>query len=343
MIKIIKLILTCHFFLVSPFIFASATEMTNHSLKVNVISQNLYNGKGKENDALIIKLELEKLGHQVQILDYLNADKSTADINIFLAQFSLEWFPYAKLNWFIPNAEYYLQPVEDLLKFDLVLCKTLESQKIFRPLSKITFFLGFTSLDRLDPLIPKDFKHCFHLAGGSQMKGTHKVIQAWNLYPELPYLNIVTFNYQPNIFPANVNIIAERVSNEKLLLLLNNSGIHICPSKTEGFGHYIMEGMSTGAVVVTTDAPPMNEFIKDKRCLVNYKSIKKKELARTFIVDIKDLADKVTRLQQLPYETLQNIGQQNRKEYLRKKEQFQHNFQMLMNEAEQMIQNKKNN
>ena len=39
--------------------------------------------------------------------------------------------------------------------------------------------------------------------------------------------------------------------------------VHICPSAREGFGHYINEARSVGAVVLTIDAAPMSEFVVD--------------------------------------------------------------------------------
>lgn len=37
--------------------------------------------------------------------------------------------------------------------------------------------------------------------------------------------------------------------------------IHVCASEREGFGHYINEARAAGALVVSTDHPPMNELI----------------------------------------------------------------------------------
>jgi glycosyltransferase involved in cell wall biosynthesis len=49
---------------------------------------------------------------------------------------------------------------------------------------------------------------------------------------------------------------------EKLNSLQSTCGIHVCPSETEGFGHYINEARGVGAIVVTTDCSPMNELIR---------------------------------------------------------------------------------
>jgi hypothetical protein len=37
-------------------------------------------------------------------------------------------------------------------------------------------------------------------------------------------------------------------------------GVHLCLSSKEGFGHYLNSARASGALVVVTDHPPMNEF-----------------------------------------------------------------------------------
>jgi glycosyltransferase involved in cell wall biosynthesis len=45
--------------------------------------------------------------------------------------------------------------------------------------------------------------------------------------------------------------------------LQKTSGVHLCPSSREGFGHYINEARAMSAFIMTTDYGPMNGFVDD--------------------------------------------------------------------------------
>jgi glycosyltransferase involved in cell wall biosynthesis len=47
----------------------------------------------------------------------------------------------------------------------------------------------------------------------------------------------------------------------QLRQLQTDTPVHICPSQSEGWGHTINEARAVGALVLTTDYPPMNEFV----------------------------------------------------------------------------------
>lgn len=169
------------------------------------------------------------------------------------------------------------------------------------------------------------------------MKGTDKVLRTWASHSKFPKLTVIKHAERAIKIIGNarnnIRIINRRISKRSLLLLQNQCGVHLCPSKTEGFGHYIMEAMSVGAVVITTDAPPMNEFIKDRRCLVRYSHTEKMKYATIYKVDNKDLAKVVKALRKLSREELESIGRINREEYLRRDSEFKQEFEKLMSKA----------
>ena len=59
----------------------------------------------------------------------------------------------------------------------------------------------------------------------------------------------------------NIKYYEKRLSDKELKELQNKCMCHVCPSAVEGYGHYIGEAVSCGAVVLTTNRPPMNEIV----------------------------------------------------------------------------------
>jgi glycosyltransferase involved in cell wall biosynthesis len=60
----------------------------------------------------------------------------------------------------------------------------------------------------------------------------------------------------------------------------------------EGFGHTLMEGMSCGAVILTTDAPPMDELVSaEEGFLVPYDGTSPMGAGIRYMVDEPRLVD----------------------------------------------------
>lgn len=80
------------------------------------------------------------------------------------------------------------------------------------------------------------------------------------------------------------------LADAELRELQNANLFHLCPSETEGFGHYIVEALSVGAVVLTTDAAPMNELVTEERgVLIPYSHTDRQHLATRYLVDAQAL------------------------------------------------------
>jgi hypothetical protein len=301
------------------------------SLTINLFSQK--NGKGLEASRQILKNDLVELGHLVYERD-ANEGKCKncpqADLNIFFQIINPAWLDSAGVNWFIPNPEWYRQDRLLLNHIDLILCRTHEVERIFNALNKRTYYIGFTSHDCLNTAYEKDYTRCLHVAGGSHHKGTQAIVKAWSGRGDLNNLTVLVHYFVPHRVQPNVQWINEKLSEPDLRIFQNCCGIHLCPSETEGFGHYLMEAMSTGAVVITTDGPPMNEYIEDKRCLVPYTHISPCRLASRYLVDPEQLTQCIEELMALSTEELKKIGDLNRANYLQRTKEFHLNLKRLI-------------
>ena len=198
------------------------------------------------------------------------------------------WLDLAEKNLFLPNQEWCgPEEVARFGRMDAVLCKTRFSEQIFRSRGLRAEYIGFSSDDRFDPGVGKDYSQFIHVAGRSIQKGTDAVVQVWSAHPEWPVLNIVTSRPKPAWGrPANVRVHGREMSADELRGLQNRCGVHLCPSEAEGFGHYICEALGVGAVVITTDAPPMHELVTPERgLLAAYKTSAPQALGVNYYVD----------------------------------------------------------
>lgn len=194
-------------------------------------------------------------------------------LQIHVEQIHREQFRFGKHNFLIPNPEFTDIRVFGKMKHKpVLLAKTRHAEQLFREAGLPTAFLGFSSPDRMMGGVGKRFDQFLHVAGRSRFKGTSTLERVWRKHPEWPRLTVVQSGKDcygnPIPIPesaSNIRVLSEWLPEETLCELQNESGIHLCPSVMEGFGHYIVEGLSCGSVVVTTDAPPMNELV-DEAC-----------------------------------------------------------------------------
>jgi len=192
------------------------------------------------------------------------------DANLMLEHARAEYFPLSRRNVLLPNPEWFLPADAAALPgIDAVFAKTLYTKTIFSGLGCRVSFTGFTSADRQDRTVPRE-RAFFHLAGRSGTKNTEALLALWRRHPRWPRLTVIQDRHmaQAGLAVPNIDHRVGHLPDDELRRLQNSHRFHLCPSQTEGFGHYLVEALSVGAVTLTLDAAPMNELITAERGLL---------------------------------------------------------------------------
>jgi len=301
-------------------------------VKINIITYN--NQYGLTNDMKMLAKLLEKHFKskvEIKLVDFFHYKAPRADINIFLETISKSLCKYADTNILIPNQEWYYRTwIPYLEDIDFIFVKTKYAEDLFKSLvptrKDIVKMIGWKSIDRREAA-EKDFKHFLHLCGRSKHKQTQDMIDCWE--EDFPKLTIV---YSPRDVSIkqksqqNIEYITNRLSDEDLLKLMNKCGIHLCCSETEGYGHYIHEAKSCGSIVVTTNAPPMKDYVEQETGFLvkssNKKSLKK-HLGSKYILDHEDFKNVIRHIQSIDNKTLMKMGEKSRDSYLHEAKIFE--------------------
>ncbi len=251
-------------------------DCTPKSQRLRIISRD--NGVGLSRDMRLMAEVLQAAGRRVQVAGFGgNLGRHVCEAGLWLERglrgpvhtqiFSERVYrrclPLARRNLLVPNPEWFLPKWRrHLHRFEHVLCKTRHAEAAFQALGCRTHYIGFTSQDRYDPAVAR-CRAFFHLAGRSRRKGTEVLLQAWQQHPEWPLLTVVQHPAvaATAVRASNIDHRIGYLDDDALRQLQNAHQFHICPSETEGFGHYLMEALSVGAVTLATDGEPMNELV----------------------------------------------------------------------------------
>lgn len=307
------------------------------ALRVQILSRD--NDAGLSRDIVLLRDTLQRLGYHVTVTTVghyhslqsrLHRGRSAClglkyritgrrhvpfDVNLMLERFCPAFFIQAKYNVLIPNPEWVRRIwMKYLPRFDLVSVKTRHAMPIFERYGCATRWIGWISHDNLDPATHRE-RTFLHVAGLSDAKGTPGLLGLWARHPDWPELHVVWRHRDAQFVtvPQNVRLVTRRLDSRALRTLQNQCCFHLCPSRTEGFGHYIAEALGVGAVCITTDAAPMNELVTpDRGLLVSATATGTQNLATLYDFDEPAMCAAIERCIAMPDRECTEIGQRAR-------------------------------
>lgn len=291
-------------------------------MRVQLISKD--NGVGLSHDVRVMEIAVRAAYPDAEVVfcDWQTPHKGQrADINVFLELLSASFLHLARRNVYVPNPEWYYSHLwgAALPRVTEVWAKTRDCEAIFQRLHRRVKYSGWTSEvapskgERME-------KRLLHVAGASSAKGTQQVIDA---VAGLPDVRITLITRQER---KEVPLCVDQVVNPSDAArerYQRTHRIHLCPSTYEGFGHYINEARAMGAVVITTNAPPMNEMItRETGFGAPVALTSRQNMAVHQHVDAVALRHLVTSALNAPEEVLSIIGRRAQAAYLRERAEF---------------------
>ena len=160
--------------------------------------------------------------------------------------------------------------------YDKVLCSTLRTYHMAKNFSNANYIGWAVDSELFHPADPKDKKFTFfHNAGWLGMnyrKMTPAVVLAFDAISK--YLQDVTLLIHSQVELEKLPPVIIRLirNNPRITYhvetvpapgLYHKGQILVFPSKLEGLGLPLPEGLACGLPAIATNAPPMNEFVKD--------------------------------------------------------------------------------
>lgn len=245
-------------------------------MRINIIG-NLKKDTGVQQDVHILHAMLVNVfGKEAEIrhIPHFFPQCLQAEMNFFIEVINPALFPYAAKNIWIPNPEWTYQTWEPYARMvDEIWVKTHEAEKIFANWDVPTRYIGWTSIDKVQPE-KKNYHKAIVPVGKNLWRNPKPIVQAYmriqqtnpSAFIGLPEVHIV---YSPDhmrlpAIPESVaskfKVHAEVMKEEEYDQLLQECGLCICMSAAEGFGHAVNEAMSAGCVTMLSPIDAFREL-----------------------------------------------------------------------------------
>ncbi|HEY6452490.1 MAG TPA: glycosyltransferase [Steroidobacteraceae bacterium] len=253
------------------------------------------------------------------------------DVNLMLEHVWPQFLHEAAYNVLVPNPEWFdRRDLAFLSAAQRVWAKTALAERLFAARGCRAVYIGFDSADRYDSAVAREARF-LHLAGRSPLKGTARLLALWRRHPEWPVLTIVQDESEAGqragagAGNGAPNVVFHRgfLDDAALRAMQNAHRFQLCTSEAEGWGHYIAEAMSVGAVTLASDAPPMNELVLAERgVLIPGRPGARHNLATLYHFDESALESDITRVLAMPSAQWEAMGTAARRWFLDNKRGF---------------------
>lgn len=232
-------------------------------MKVKILTYN--NRAGIVIDAMLLQNLIQKnVAENTDILfiEHLNKNwavpnyvpDETGDLGIWIQNPLYSNLSNFKKNiWFINEEWAGADDLKKIDQFDYIVVKTEYARKLLEPIRPDVVCLPLLSYDFYDPAIQRDQKF-LHLNGRAIQKNTEVVMKQT--------APITVFDTTKRFVPpSNINYMTTYMIKREIKKTLNRHSVHICPSIYESWGHYLYEGLSTGAEIICSDIPSFSEHL----------------------------------------------------------------------------------
>jgi len=216
---------------------------------------------------------------QIALIQYTQPQCIEADFNIFFEIINPCLFPYAGRNIWIPNHEWTFQDwIPYMHMVNEIWVKTHEAERIFKSLTATHVrYIGWTSLSK-EYSSKKNYYKAIVPLGKNIYREIQVIFDAYIRlkqtapidFARLPVLNVVSQRQidVPDLITDKV-VLHGKLSSEDYDNLVKESGLCICLSKTEGFGHAVNEAMSSGCNLILSSIAPFLEDVAEEALFVH--------------------------------------------------------------------------
>lgn len=228
-------------------------------MRVNLLGKD--NAHGLTRDRDLLSELFERAGHEVRRVDYFEM-APVAEVNVHVDLVSSHNDRRAGVNVNIPNLERKAPSTRWLEQtaHHAIWTKSRAAHDVLRSIGIAATYTGFFSADIRDRSIKKE-PFALHLRGGAWQRGTDALFDVYRTRTGLPPLVVVSCEPLKNV-PPGVIVYVRTMPEVEIRSLLNRARFCFWPAEVEGWGHGIVEALLCEAVVITTDADPMNVHVR---------------------------------------------------------------------------------